>query len=325
MPPVPPAEPVAPAPAPKKQSSFGKLNAALCALLALNLAGGGFIITKMLTKENNSDSQGSQVAMVEATTTTVQETTTNEAPETTTTTKTTATTTTTTERTTTTTEAETTTETTISETQPTTTTTRVTTTAPPPSNTRSASQYYQDYPGVAFSDNGNDPFCPPGLYTRDSNYDGAAIQEATAKSVLASLPVTWLDMANPIGVNNDDTQFRYVTNAYPVPTLGFSLPAAIDLYIHEGVRPHGNYLRRIDYYFGNHQDDRSGYTWTRDELYSVFTQLNAQAKNRFGAGTRKEDSSEEHYQYRTSGGGTVDIFFYNLNGKYMVRVARSNN
>ena len=326
-PPTPPVsdEPVTPAPA-EKQSSFGKFNAVLCALLALNLAGGGFLITKMLTKKDDPKPADSQVAMVdETTTTTTAETTTTTEATTTTTTKAT-TSATTTERTTTT--PKTTTESTAPTTEPTTSSTTATTKTEPQTqqvDKHSAAQYYKDYPGVAFKDNANDPFCPPNLYTRASNFDGKAIQEATAKNTLAGLPVKWIDMANPIGVNNDDTQFRYVTNAYPVPTLGFSLPAAIDLYIHEGVKPHGNYLRRIDYYFGNHQDDRSGYTWTKDELYSVFTKLNANIKGRLGNGTRVNDSSEEHYRYTTSGGGSVDLFFYNLNGKYMVRLSRSNN
>ncbi len=311
---------------PKKQSSFGKLNAALCGLLAVNLIGGGFILTKVMGKNQKDDnssqsSNTSQVAMSETTTVKTEPTTTT-AKETTTTT----------EKKTTTTKSETTTtkaESTSSKTEPTTTTTKATTsqttTTQAPVDKHSGAQYKIDYPGVAFADNANDPFSPPKLYTRASNEDGRAVQEEAAKSAMASLPVRWLDMANPIGVNNDDKLLRYVTNAYPVPTLGYNLPAAVDLYIHEGVKGHGNYLRRIDYYFGNHQDDRSGYTWTRAEMYQTFQQLVKSAQGRFGAGTKISDSSEEHYRFSTQSGGLVDIYFYNLSGRYMVRVARSNN
>ena len=207
-----------------------------------------------------------------------------------------------------------------------------TTTKEPEPDPGSAAAYYADHPGVAFGDNANDPLCPPGLYTRLSNDDGGAMQEEAAKNALQHLPIRWNVLAYPVyenvpdGNGTSDSAFRYVTDAYPVPLLGLSLPASVDLCIHNGSEGHGHYLRTIDYFFGNHSDDRSGYTWKKDELYKVYTELNGKLRQRFGNGAAVAGASYEGVRYNTPSGGSVDIFFYNNgNDTYMMRLIRSNN
>ena len=302
---------------PSEQTRKVKGIPALCVLLAANLACCGFLGYKYLSKDDKPETASSSTAEVSSESS-------DEPAETTT-----ELTTTTAEQTTTTRETTTQTEATTAEE---TTTTKETTTKEPEPDPGSAAAYYADHPGVAFGDNANDPLCPPGLYTRLSNDDGGAMQEEAAKNALQHLPIRWNVLAYPVyenvpdGNGTSDSAFRYVTDAYPVPLLGLSLPASVDLCIHNGSEGHGHYLRTIDYFFGNHSDDRSGYTWKKDELYKVYTELNGKLRQRFGNGAAVAGASYEGVRYNTPSGGSVDIFFYNNgNDTYMMRLIRSNN
>ena len=302
---------------PSEQTRKVKGIPALCVLLAANLACCGFLGYKYLSKDDKPETASSSTAEVSPESS-------DEPAETTT-----ELTTTTAEQTTTTKETTTQTEATTEEE---TTTAKETTTKEPEPDPGSAAAYYADHPGVAFGDNANDPLCPPGLYTRLSNDDGGAMQEEAAKNALQHLPIRWNVLAYPVyenvpdGNGTSDSAFRYVTDAYPVPLLGLSLPASVDLCIHNGSEGHGHYLRTIDYFFGNHSDDRSGYTWKKDELYKVYTELNGKLRQRFGNGAAVAGASYEGVRYNTPSGGSVDIFFYNNgNDTYMMRLIRSNN
>ena len=287
----------------------------------MNLAGCGFLVTKILTNDKPvpvAEVSTASVDTTEAVTTTAKQT------ETTTTTKATTTT-----KNTTTTKKETTTE---AETTTAETTKTEKTTKPDEPAGNSASAYYETHKKLAFQDNPNDPFCPPGLYTRLNNEDGAAIQKGNAIAAMNNLGVDW-DGFNavvfedvPDGNGTSDSQYRFVTEAYPVPLIGKSLPAAVDLGIHNGSGNHGNYLRSIEYFFGNHVDDRSGYIWTKNELYSVYSELNDKIADRLGGGDFVSGGSYEGYQYTTAGGGFVELYFYsNGDDTYMIRLIRSNN
>ena len=316
-------DPVPPAALPSEPPRKDKGIIALCALLAVNLVGCGFLVTKMLTKQS-MPTPSAEISTASADTTKKTETTekktetTTAKPETTTTAKTTTT------------KKETTTED-----EKTTTQKETETTKEPESDAaqgNSASAYYEKHKGVAFADNATDPFCPPGIHTRLNNEDGSAMQQGAAIAALEKLPVDWNVKAYPVyeyvddGNGTSDSDYRYITDAYPVPLLSKSLPAAVDLRIHNGSGNHGNYLRSVDYFFGNHADDRSGYVWTRGELYGVYNELNDKMSDLLGDGTPVSGGSYEGFRYTTAGGGIVEVYFYsNGDDTYMIRLIRSNN
>ena len=199
-----------------------------------------------------------------------------------------------------------------------------------PQQQTTADAYYATLGGMPFvCGNNGDPFLPPGLYTKADNNDGKAQSEADAKQAMLSLPVNWGNDADIFcGTTPDDngtsnSTYRYITNAFPVP--GFSnlqMPAAIDLYIHNGTAAHGNHLRAIDYRFGNHPDYSGPYIWTRGEIESYFNALTEYADGLYGGHEQISDSTLGHYRYRN---GALDIGYYERNGKYILWISRSND
>ena len=146
---------------------------------------------------------------------------------------------------------------------------------------------------------------------------------------MLNLPVNWGNDADIFcGTSPDDngtsnSTYRYIAGAFPVP--GFSdlqMPAAIDLYIHNGTAAHGNHLRAIDYRFGNHPDYSGPYIWTRGEIESYFNALTNYADTLYGGHEVISDSTLCHYRYRN---GALDIGYYERSGKYILWISRSND
>lgn len=174
----------------------------------------------------------------------------------------------------------------------------------------------------------DDPFLLPGIYTRASNHDGQALSEADARQAMMDLPVYWEDADIFCGTEDDDngtsnSTYRYIANAFPVP--GFSdlqLPAAVDLYIHNGTAAHGSHLRAIDYRFANHPDYGGQYIWTEDEIAGYFYSLAAYADGLYGGHEDVNDSLIAHYRYMD---GALDIGYYQRSGGYVLWISRSND
>lgn len=198
-----------------------------------------------------------------------------------------------------------------------------------PLSTASA-DYYASLGGMPFvCGNNGDPFLPPGLYTKATNDDGTALSADAAKQAMLDLPIYWGNDADIFcGTEPDDngtsnSTYRYITDAFPVP--GFSdlqMPAAIDLYIHNGTAAHGSHLRAIDYRFGNHPDYSGQYIWTREEIESHFNSLTAYADTLYGGHDVISDSTLSHYRYQN---GALDIGYYERNERYILWISRSND
>lgn len=194
----------------------------------------------------------------------------------------------------------------------------------------SAADYYATLGAMPFvCGNNGDPFLPPGLYTKATNDDGNAQSEADAKQAMLNLPINWGSDADIFcGTSPDDngtsnSTYRYITDAFPVPGFAdLQMPAAIDLYIHNGTAAHGNHLRAIDYRFGNHPDYGGQYIWTRGEIESYFDALTAYADTLYGGHDEISDSTLRHYRYQN---GALDIGYYERNGKYILWISRSND
>ena len=175
----------------------------------------------------------------------------------------------------------------------TTVTTTVTTEAP------KQNDYFSTVGAMPFRtyDSG-DPFLPPGIYTRADNMDGQALSEQNAKQIMMNLGINWgKDFDLYCGDTEDDggmtnSTYRYLTNAFPVPgTADSQLPAAVDLYVHNGDAAQGSYLRAVDYRFGNHSDYTGPYVFTREEIAAVFNQVAAYANGVYGAPAEIDDSN----------------------------------
>lgn len=174
----------------------------------------------------------------------------------------------------------------------------------------------------------DDPFLLPGIYTRASNHDGQALSEAEAKQAMMDLPIYWDDADIFCGTEDDNNgtsnaTYRYLANAFPVP--GFSdlqLPAAVDLYIHNGSGEHGSHLRAIDYRFANHPDYGGQYIWTEDEIAGYFYSLAAYADGLYGGHEDVDDSLTAHYSYPDGG---LDIGYYQRSSGYVLWISRSND
>ena len=201
---------------------------------------------------------------------------------------------------------------------------------PAASGGNSASDYYKTLGPVPFhSYDSGDPFLPTGLYTRSDNHDGRAQSEEQAKQAMMQLGVDW-------GKNHDlycgDTEdasgstnstYRYIADAFPVP--GYSdlmLPAAVDLYIHNGDATQGSYLRAVDYRFGNHVDYTGKYVWTREEIEKIFNGVADYADGVYGGHTVVPDSNLAHYDYYD---GVLSIGYYEAGGKYVLWISRAND
>ncbi|MCQ2406914.1 MAG: zinc ribbon domain-containing protein [Oscillospiraceae bacterium] len=344
------------APMPKQKKQMNMPNLVLCGILAANLIGGAVIFNGVRQKKA-ATSQTSVAEESEAeTTTTVSEapakTTSTETeavttePETTTapavTTKAPEVTTAKTTKTTT---AQTTKQTTSKITKQTTTQT----TAAPTKKTEPRTQPpavpdnqpdYQEPSGTTANDyyatlgwrpfsvgNGDDPFMLPGLWTRASNNDGNACSEDTAKRAMLDLPINWGDDYDIYcGTKEDnngtaDSTYRYIVDAFPVP--GYSdlqMPAAVDLYIHNGTQ--GNYLRAIDYRYGMHTDYTGPYVWTYDDIANIFYNIANYADSLYGGHESVSDNNFEHYRYND---GALDMGFYEKNGRNVLWISRAND
>lgn len=191
-----------------------------------------------------------------------------------------------------------------------------------------AGDYYAALGGMPFTvGNGDDPFMLPGLWTRASNSDGRACSEDVAKQAMLDLPVYWGDDYDIYcGTKEDnngtaDSTYRYITDAFPIP--GYSdlqMPAAVDLYIHNGT--HGDYLRAIDYRFGNHADYSGPYVWTYDDIADIFYHIADYADSLYGGHESVDDSNFEHYRYN---GGALAMGFYEKNGRNVLWISRAND
>jgi hypothetical protein len=208
--------------------------------------------------------------------------------------------------------------------------TSVVTTAAPASDGNSSADYYKTVGAIPFHtyDSG-DPFLPPGLYTRSDNRDGAALSEAAAKEAMLHLNIDWgkdFDLYcgdTPDEGGSSNSTYRYLANAFPVP--GYSdlqLPAAIDLYIHNGDAVQGSYLRAVDYRFCNHDDYTGKYVWTKDEIAKIFTGISEYADGVFGGHTVVNDTNLAHYDYYE---GALSIGYYERGGKYVLWISRAND
>ena len=200
----------------------------------------------------------------------------------------------------------------------------------PPQQSTAAADYFASLGGMPFvCGNNGDPFLPPGMYTKASNEDGTAQSEADAKQAMLNLPIDWGYDADifcgttPDNNGTSNSTYRYIANAFPVPGFeDLQLPAAIDLYIHNGTAAHGNHLRAIDYRFGNHPDYGGPYIWTRGEIESYYNALTAYADTLYGGHEDVSDSTLGHCRYRN---GALDIGYYERSGKYILWISRSND
>ena len=175
--------------------------------------------------------------------------------------------------------------------------------------------------------NGDDPFMLPGLWTRSTNSDGQACSSDTAKQAMLDLPIDWGgDYDIYCGTKEDnngtaDSTYRYISNAFPVP--GYSdlqMPAAVDLFIHNGTQ--GDYLRAIDYRFGNHTDYTGPYVWTYDDIADIFYNIANYADSLYGGHESVDDGNFEHYEYN---GGALAMGFYEKNGRNVLWISRAND
>ncbi|GEM_PF-6228330 len=346
------------APMPKQKKPLNVPNLVLCGILAANLIGGAVIFNGIRQKKaappQTSVAEVSEAAaattvteapaeitVTETEAVTTEPETTTKTPEVTTAKTTNATTAKTTKATTAQTTAKTTKQTTSKTTKP---TTAKTTAAPtkkteprtqPPADPQpaepsgtTADDYYATLGRMPFSvGNGGDPFMLPGLWTRASNDDGNACSEDTAKQAMLDLPINWGDDYDIYcGTKEDnngtaDSTYRYIANAFPVPGYNdLQMPAAVDLYIHNGTQ--GNYLRAIDYRFGNHTDYTGPYVWTYDDIANIFYNIADYADSLYGGHETVSDNNFEHYRYN---GGALDMGFYEKNGRNVLWISRAND
>ena len=193
-----------------------------------------------------------------------------------------------------------------------------------------AADYYKTIGAAPFHtyDSG-DPFLPPGIYTRSDNADGRALSEANAKQAMMQIGIDWGKNADLYCGDSEDASgstnstYRYITNAFPVP--GYSdlqLPAAVDLYIHNGDAYQGSYLRAVDYRFGNHGDYTGPYIWTREEIEKIFNGVAEYADGVYGGHTVINDSNLAHYDYFD---GVLSMGYYESGGKYVFWLSRAND
>ena len=193
-----------------------------------------------------------------------------------------------------------------------------------------AADYYKTVGAAPFHtyDSG-DPFLPPGIYTRSDNADGRALSEDNAKNAMMQIGVNWGKNADLYCGDTEDASgstnstYRYITDAFPVP--GYSdlqLPAAVDLYIHNGDAYQGSYLRAVDYRFGNHGDYTGKYVWTREEIEKIFNGVAEYADGVYGGHTVIQDSNLAHYDYFD---GVLSIGYYENGGKYVFWLSRAND
>ena len=197
-------------------------------------------------------------------------------------------------------------------------------------NGTSAKDYYKTLGEMPFhSFDGGDPFMPPGMYTSADNRDGKALSEADAKNAMMHLGIDWGKNADlycgdtPDESGSSNSTYRYITDAFPVP--GYSdlqLPAAVDLYIHNGDASQGSYLRALDYRFGNHADYKGKYIWTKAEIEKIFTEFTKFAEGVFGDHTVIDDNNLAHYEYYD---GALSTGYYEHDGKYVFWISRAND
>ena len=190
--------------------------------------------------------------------------------------------------------------------------------------------YYKTLGAMPFHEyDSGDPFLPTGLYTRADNRDGSALKEADAKNAMMKLGVDWGknadlycgDTPDESGMSN--STYRYIADAFPVP--GYSdlqLPAAVDLYIHNGDAAQGSYLRAVDYRFCNHDDYTGKYVWDQAEIAKIFAGIAEYADGVYGGHTEIADSNLVHYNYRD---GALSIGYYEQSGKYVLWISRAND
>lgn len=194
----------------------------------------------------------------------------------------------------------------------------------------SAADYYKTLGAMPFhSYDAGDVFLPPGLYTRADNRDGHALSEADAKKAMMHLGIDWGKNADlycgdtPDEGGSSNSTYRYIADAFPVP--GYSdlqLPAAVDLYIHNGDAAQGSYLRAVDYQFGNHIDYKGKYIWTKDEIEKIFNEFTKFADGVFGEHAVVDDSNLAHYDYYD---GALSVGYYERSGKYVFWISRAND
>lgn len=200
----------------------------------------------------------------------------------------------------------------------------------PEENGTSAADYYKTLGPMPFrSYDSGDVFLPPGLYTRSDNHDGQALSEAGAKNAMMQLGIDWGKYADlycgdtPDEGGSSNSTYRYIADAFPVP--GYSdlqLPAAIDLYIHNGDAAQGSYLRAVDYQFGNHNDYKGKYVWTKAEIEKIFTEFTKFADGVFVEHTVVNDNNLAHYDYYD---GALSVGYFERGGKYVFWISRAND
>lgn len=202
--------------------------------------------------------------------------------------------------------------------------------AKPAGDGTSASDYYKTLGAMPFhSYDGGDVFLPPGLYTRSDNTDGLALSEADAKNAMMRLGIDWGKNADlycgdaPDDGGSSNSTYRYIADAFPVP--GYSdlqLPAAVDLYIHNGDAAQGSYLRAVDYWFGNHDDYKGKYIWTKAEIEKIFDEFTKFADGVCGGHTVVNDNNLAHYDFYD---GALSAGYYERGGRYVFWISRAND
>lgn len=200
----------------------------------------------------------------------------------------------------------------------------------PQEDGNTAADYYKTLGAMPFHEyDSGDPFLPTGLYTRSDNHDGSALKEADAKNAMMRLGVDWGKNADlycgdtPDASGMSNSTYRYIADAFPVP--GYSdlqLPAAVDLYIHNGDAAQGSYLRAVDYRFCNHDDYTGKYVWNQDEIAKIFAGIAEYADGVYGGHTEISDSNLVHYNYHD---GALSIGYYEHSGKYVLWISRAND
>ena len=200
---------------------------------------------------------------------------------------------------------------------------------PQPQQSTSASDYYASLGPMPFVvGNSGDPFLLPGMWTRASNSDGQAMLYDAARSAMDNLPVYWSGFDIPCGTEADNngtsnSTYRYIADAFPVPGYDdLQMPAAIDLYIHNGQAAHGSHLRAIDYRFGNHADYDGPYIWTQGEIESILNGIVGYAEALYGAPETSFDNNRVRYNFRD---GALSMGYYERGGKYTLWISRSND
>lgn len=309
--------------------ALDKVNLVLIGLLAVNVVGSVFVIGG-ISRKNRTEPESSVAEMLPEETTAAPETTappetTEEAPDTT---EQTAAQTTVKEKTTAPPDASA-AETQAATTKTTTKTQQQVIVYEPEEPSTSPADYYARLGSMPFEiGEGEDAFLPAGLYTRADNHDGKALIEDDAKQVMLELPIDW-DAADLFcGTEEDDngtsdSTYRYIADAFPVPGFyDLQLPAAVDLYIHNGTAAHGSHLRAVDYRFGNHADYDGQYIWSEDEIAEFFYDIADYADGIYGGHEEIGDSLIAHYRYAD---GALDIGYYLRSSGCVLWISRAND